>query len=237
MHSPNFNDRPEHTLIDTLVIHYTGMKSAEAALNRLCDPKAEVSAHYCIEEEGTIHMLVDPTKRAWHAGISSWRGRENVNHFSIGIELINPGHEFGYRPFPEMQMNALLSLCSELVQRFPIEPRNVIGHSDIAPSRKQDPGELFNWKMLAEHHIGVWAESDKPLTPILSPDNIISVDAVKTLQNKLKRYGYAITADGVYDKETEAVIIAFKRHFCSESLDSSWNERSEHLLDQLLSIA
>jgi len=146
--SPNFNDRPKGVTIDSIIIHYTGMETASAALDRLCDAQSEVSAHYTIDEDGTIYNHVNPIKRAWHAGVSSFGGRSNFNDFSIGIELVNPGHEHGYRDFPDTQIEALIHLINELYGQHPIKPELVLGHSDIAPDRKQDPGELFPWDVL-----------------------------------------------------------------------------------------
>jgi len=146
--SPNFNDRPDGVEVDTVVIHYTGMKTAEEALACMCDPEAEVSAHYMIYEDGDVVQLVAEDKRAWHAGVSFWDGRENVNDFSIGIELVNKGHEFGYHEFPNEQMEALIELLRGIKSRHRIKKGNIIGHSDVAPERKQDPGELFDWGML-----------------------------------------------------------------------------------------
>jgi len=132
--SPNHNDRPENTVIDTIVIHYTGMKTLEEAIERLCDEKTEVSSH------------LDEEYRAWHAGVSCWNGKDNVNDFSIGIELENKGHEFGYTPFSDAQMASLVELCKSIKTRYNI--KHIVGHSDIAPTRKQDPGEFFNWKLV-----------------------------------------------------------------------------------------
>jgi N-acetylmuramoyl-L-alanine amidase len=148
MPSPNFNDRPDGTIIDSVIIHYTGMKTAKEALERLCDPQSQVSAHYTIDEDGTVYNHVDPAKRAWHAGVSEWGERENFNDFSVGIELVNPGHEHGYRAFPNIQIYVLVYMIKELYKQFPIKPELVLGHSDIAPTRKQDPGELFPWDRL-----------------------------------------------------------------------------------------
>src|SRR5262249_6866130 len=140
--SPNFSSR-ENAAISLLVIHYTGMRTAGEALERLCDPASRVSAHYLVEESGVVHPLVDEKECAWHAGVSFWRGHRNVNPVSIGIELVNPGHEWGYRAFPEAQMKALAALASEIVMRCKIAPRDIVAHSDVAPQRKEDPGELF----------------------------------------------------------------------------------------------
>ena len=143
--SPNYNERPDGVAVDTTVMHYTGMKTLDDALCRLCDEKAEVSCHYLITKSGELYQLVDEKNRAWHAGISSWAGRENVNDFSIGIELENKGHEFGYTPFPKTQMDALVALVADIKTRHNI--KHIVGHSDIAPTRKQDPGEFFDWSL------------------------------------------------------------------------------------------
>ena len=155
--SPNHDSRDGHA-IDMLVLHYTGMASAPQALERLCDRDAKVSAHYVVGEDGEIFSLVDEENRAWHAGVSAWRGHTNINQRSIGIEIVNPGHEFGYRAFPKAQMQAVTALCKDIVSRHAIPARNVVAHSDVAPSRKEDPGELFDWKGLAEQGIGLWPE-------------------------------------------------------------------------------
>lgn len=152
--SPNFDDRPADGTVDILLLHYTGMQSAEASLARLCDPDAKVSAHYLIEEDGTVYGMVDEVKRAWHAGVSYWAGATDINARSVGIELQNPGHEFGYRPFPNDQMTALIDLCKGILARHAIPPDRVLGHSDVAPRRKEDPGELFDWTRLAAAGIG-----------------------------------------------------------------------------------
>jgi N-acetylmuramoyl-L-alanine amidase len=151
MPSANYNDRPEGMAVDAIIIHYTGMPSLEDALSRLCSAESKVSAHYTISRTGDIYHHVDEEKRAWHAGVSFWRGRENVNDFSIGIELENPGHEFGYIPFTTEQIDALIYLCASIYSRHPIDPQNVVGHEDIAPNRKQDPGSLFPWDILTKH--------------------------------------------------------------------------------------
>ena len=139
-----------------LVLHYTGMQSADAALDRLCDPVAKVSAHYVVDEDGDVWQLVPENQRAFHAGVSCWQGERNLNFVSIGIEIVNPGHEWGYRPFPEAQMAALEQLCRGILSRHPIPADRVVGHSDIAPERKTDPGELFDWPRLARAGVGLW---------------------------------------------------------------------------------
>jgi N-acetylmuramoyl-L-alanine amidase len=154
--SPNHDARPADEPVDILVLHYTGMRGAEAAIARLCDPASRVSSHYVVEEDGTIWRLVPEDRRAWHAGISAWRGHQTLNGRSIGVEIVNPGHEWGYRPFPSVQMAAVRDLCLGVLARHPIPARNVVAHSDIAPDRKEDPGELFDWPGLALAGIGLW---------------------------------------------------------------------------------
>ncbi len=156
--SPNADARPPGAAVDHLVLHYTGMQSAAAALARLCDPAAKVSSHYLIDEDGAVYALVEEADRAWHAGVSFWRGVRQLNDRSIGIEIVNPGHEFGYRPFPARQMAAVADLCQGVLARHDIPARNVVAHSDIAPDRKQDPGELFDWRWLAAREVGVWTD-------------------------------------------------------------------------------
>lgn len=164
--SPNQDDRPAGAVIDTLVLHYTGMQSAGAAIDRLCDPAAKVSAHYVVAEDGTTWRLVAETRRAFHAGISHWRGRAGLNATSIGIEIVNPGHAWGYSDFPALQMAAVCDLCLEILGRHPaIAPWGVVGHSDIAPDRKQDPGERFDWQGLAANGVGLWPGRDPDRAP------------------------------------------------------------------------
>ena len=202
--SPNHDARPAGQRVDILLLHYTDMESAEAALARLCDPAARVSAHYCIDEDGTFYRLVGEDRRAWHAGASSWAGASNINDRSIGIELVNPGHSCGYRPFPEAQMTALTVLATGVLARHPIPPQRVLGHSDVAPLRKKDPGELFDWRALAKAGIGLWPEAAEP--PEALPETA-------EIQARLARFGYGVPRHGKFDEETRAVIAAFQRHF------------------------
>ncbi len=212
--SPNFNERPSD-IIDTLVLHYTGMKTAQAALDRLCDPGAEVSAHYVVEEDGTIWNLVPEALRAWHAGDSFWRGRRGLNDVSIGIEIVNPGHEFGYRPFPLLQMVAVTDLCLEIMSRHPISPRNVVGHSDIAPSRKQDPGEKFDWEGLAQNGVGLWPMvPDRGITHVLR-----DAGSLRDVRTALARIGYDVAPEGGIDPALSAVLRAFQRHWRPEAVN------------------
>ncbi|WGF86221.1 N-acetylmuramoyl-L-alanine amidase [Marinivivus vitaminiproducens] len=186
-----------------LVLHYTGMPSAEGALDRLCDPRAAVSSHWLIEEDGTVWSLVDERRRAWHAGVSSWQGRRRLNDVSVGIELVNPGHEWGYRPFPETQMQACRTLCRAIMARWRIAPERVLGHSDIAPARKTDPGELFDWAGLAAEGIGVWPD------PVGHED----MPSLSVVQAGLATYGYGVPSHGEDDRATREAVAAFQRHF------------------------
>ncbi|MFN3077518.1 MAG: N-acetylmuramoyl-L-alanine amidase [Alphaproteobacteria bacterium] len=211
--SPNQDERKPGLGVDMLVLHYTGMKSATAALERMCDATAEVSAHYMIDEDGTTYQLVPEERRAWHAGVSSWRGLRDINARSIGIELVNPGHEHGYRPFPETQMAALETLAGEIVARHGIEPRNVVAHSDIAPQRKEDPGELFDWARLARAGIGLYpfADGGERSAPSRMP--------IPMIQRWLRIVGYEVESGWVLDPPTIRVITAFQRHFRPASVE------------------
>ena len=235
--SPNFNERPERANIDILVMHYTGMKTADAALKRMCDPEAPVSAHYMVYENGDAVCLVDEEKRAWHAGISCWRGISSLNDISIGIEIVNPGHEFGYEPFPEEQMETVKGLSKDIMDRHGIEARNVVGHSDIAPSRKEDPGELFDWQGLAEEGVGLWHGVKKVWRggDILVEPGKEDVDVAR-VQKMLSDYGYHIRVDGYFGSKTEDVIKAFKRHFVPEQLNAYWDKLAEERMKKLLNM-
>ena len=213
--SPNFDARTK--VPDMLVLHYTGMRTGEAALARLCDPAAEVSAHYMVEEDGRIFRLVAEERRAWHAGRSFWKGEEGVNHASIGIEIVNPGHEFGYRPFPEAQIAAVIALVADIRTRWEIEDSRILGHSDVAPARKEDPGELFPWKRLAEAGHGVWAEATSaPGEPLAEGAEGVGVFA---LQAGLTRLGYDCAPTGKFDQNTREVVTAFQRHWAQSRFD------------------
>jgi len=204
--SPNHGPRPSPGRIDLLIIHYTGMESAAAALDRLCDPAAEVSAHYLVEEDGTVWQLVDEARRAWHAGRAFWAGATNINDRSIGIELANPGHEYGYRSFPEPQLAALETLCRAVLARHPIAPERVLGHSDIAPERKTDPGELFPWERLAAAGIGLWPD-------FAAAGATAGADDILGAQRRLARIGYDARPSGRLDGATRAILTAFQRHW------------------------
>lgn len=201
--SPNHDARPEGAPIDLLVLHYTGMKTAAEALARLCDPAARVSAHYTIDRDGTVYRHVPEERRAWHAGESFWAGAKNVNGRAIGIELVNPGHEFGYEAFPETQIESLIDLASAILKRHPIAPARVVGHSDVAPARKQDPGERFPWAQLADFGIGLWpAWSARALT--------------LPVEIALAEIGYGVSPH--VDIPLETVVTAFQRHFAPKTI-------------------
>ena len=237
--SPNWDGRPlDPGPVDTLVLHYTGMVSADAALARLTDPRAKVSAHWCIGEDGTLWRLVPEERRAWHAGISEWLGRSAVNDVSIGIELVNPGHEHGYYPFPPAQMDALLDLALAIIARHPIDPRNVVAHSDIAPMRRQDPGELFDWARLAEAGIGLWPRN---VTAALGEGPALRQGArgaaVRRQQERLQAVGYGLPADGDFGAATAAVVRAFQRHFRQARVDGVIDADTDAVLDQVCALA
>jgi N-acetylmuramoyl-L-alanine amidase len=210
--SPNQGERQGKSTPDMLILHYTGMLSAQAAAERLCDPQAAVSSHYLIFENGSIWQLVPETKRAWHAGVSTWQGETDLNSASIGIEIANPGHENGYVPFPQAQIAATIALCRDILTRWPIPSERVLAHSDIAPARKQDPGELFPWEELHRHGIGHWVKP-APLGGgrFLSPGD--AGEPVSALQAMLVWYGYGLEISGRYDAATQDVVRAFQRHF------------------------
>jgi N-acetylmuramoyl-L-alanine amidase len=213
--SPNQDERPAGGPIDVLVLHYTGMPTAEAALARLCDPEARVSAHYLVEEDGTIWRLVPEARRAWHAGVSCWRGMRELNARSIGIELVNPGHEWGYRPFPALQLAAACDLCLAILSRHPIPARNVVAHSDIAPERKQDPGELFDWEGFAANGVGLWPKN----VPGHDTSGIVSdPEALASVRRNLAAIGYCIAPEGGLDLSLSQTLLAFQRHWRPEAV-------------------
>ena len=214
--SPNFDERDQPVSI--AVLHYTGMTDAASAIARLRDPDARVSCHYLIAEDGQVFRMVAEDKRAWHAGQSYWRGIRNVNAASVGIEIVNPGHEFGYRPFTEQQMDSLVPLLAAIVDRHQIPRANVVGHSDIAPARKQDPGELFDWAMLARHKLAV----ARPIKGLVDPH---WTDGGFLLA--LERYGYDV-------RDREAAVTAFQRRFRPELVDAIIDGECRAILLQLL---
>ena len=209
--SPNQAPRPPDLPIDMLVLHYTGMVSAEAALDRLCDPVAQVSAHYVVEEDGGVWSLVEEDARAQHAGVSFWRGHSGLNDRSIGIEIVNPGHAHGYPDFPAAQMAAVCALCLDILGRHPIPARNVVAHSDVAPGRKDDPGEKFNWFGMARNGVGLWPVD----TPDVGTNPMRDIDEIRT---GLRWVGYDVAPIGPADAALSSVLRAFQRHWRPEAV-------------------
>ena len=201
--------------VDMIVLHYTGMKSAAEAIDRLCDPEARVSSHYVVEEDGLVHRLVPEARRAWHAGVSHWRGREVLNGNSIGVEIVNPGHEWGYRPFPVLQMASVCDLCLEILSRHDVPARNIVAHSDVAPDRKQDPGELFDWRGLARNGVGIWPEGVADLGDTGALREAAELRPVRAALNGI---GYRVDAEGGIDAMLRTVLRAFQRHWRPESI-------------------
>lgn len=214
--SPNCNDRK--LPVTMVVLHYTEMKPVETALDRLCDPEAQVSAHYLISEEGEVTLLVPEEKRAWHAGASSWRGVRDVNSASIGIELDHPGHGLGYRPFADAQIDALIPLLARIVARYDIPRANVVAHSDVAPARKLDPGELFPWERLAECGLAL------PV-PRIALGDVFDNDGAFFLA--LERFGYDIT-------DSAKAVEAFQRRWRPHRIDGEVDGEVRAILFQLL---
>ncbi len=235
--SPNHDERPSGKAISLLLLHYTGMTTMAEALARLIDPAAKVSAHYLIDEDGTVYRLVDEARRAWHAGVSEWAGERDINGISIGIELVNPGHAYpgyagGYRQFPEPQMAALVKLARDILARHAIAPQRVLGHSDVAPARKTDPGELFDWERLAAAGIGLMPRRRVTRHKTLAPGD--SGRLARGFQIRLRRFGYGIAVSGIYDLATESVVKAFQRHYRRSQVDGIADAETRAALDDLL---
>ncbi|MGE0417284.1 MAG: N-acetylmuramoyl-L-alanine amidase [Acetobacteraceae bacterium] len=199
-----------------LILHYTGMKTAREAIERLCDPAAQVSSHYVVDEDGAIFHLVPEERRAWHAGVSQWRGHTALNGRSIGIEIVNPGHEWGYRDFPVLQMAAVCDLCLAILSRHPIPPRNVVGHSDVAPDRKEDPGERFDWAGLAANGVGLWPDGAPDLGTTGAVRDAITLRPVRAA---LAEIGYRVAPEGALDPGLSTTLRAFQRHWRPEAVN------------------
>lgn len=222
-----------------LVLHYTGMQTAQAAIDRLCDPEARVSAHYVVDEDGSILRLVPEERRAWHAGKGVWQGESDCNAASIGIEIVNPGHEFGYRAFPEAQVAAVIDLVADIRSRWSIPDARIIGHSDLAPDRKEDPGELFPWKRLAGEGHGLWFEP--------APERIAALGGflqvgdegigVMVLRAGLHRLGYGLQPGSTYDEETATTVRAFQRHWRQGRVDGVADGETRATLMGVLQLA
>jgi N-acetylmuramoyl-L-alanine amidase len=218
--SPNYNHRRGMTTPDMIIIHYTGMKNAQAALERLCDPDSQVSCHYLIDKQGQIFRLVDDEYRAWHAGIAFWQGRKDINSCSLGIELENTGHDGSLEAFPDAQIQSLIQLCKDLQKKYHIPAQAVIGHSDIAPLRKKDPGEMFPWNKLALDNIGIYATMQKIRKKgRLRPLN--AADFAYETAIALADIGYQVTPKRYFTLQHRASLKAFERHFCHDNMPVS----------------
>src|SRR5579862_2622685 len=232
--SPNHGERKDGRRPDIILLHYTGMPDANDALERLTSRVSEVSAHYFVFEDGRITQMVQESRRAWHAGAGSWAGETDVNSSSIGIEIANPGHDHGYPDFPSRQIAAVTALCRSIGTRHTIPPVRVLAHSDVAPGRKQDPGEKFPWRMLHDSGIGHWV---KPV-PLTEEGALLALgdrsEAVAVMQTSLAEYGYGVTETGVFDSITHDVVTAFQRHFRPLRVDGIADASTRKTLQELL---
>lgn len=216
--SANFGERKGGRQPDMIILHYTGMPDVEGAITKLCTAGSEVSAHYVVLEDGRIVQCVPEALRAWHAGLSSWDGEEDINSCSIGIEIVNRGHDFGYPDFPPRQIAAVIALCRGIMLRRNVPAHRVLGHSDVAPARKKDPGEKFPWHSLANSGVGHWVQP-----AAITKGETLKLgsigDDVKGLQKALAKYGYGVPITGKFDGITMDVVTAFQRHFRPEKID------------------
>lgn len=232
--SPNAGERRKGLAAHLVVLHYTGMVSAEKAIDWLARPESKVSAHYVIDEAGVITQMVPETKRAWHAGASHWAGESDVNSASIGIEIHNAGHDRGYPDFPLQQMQAVAALCRDIAERRRIRPEGILAHSDVSPGRKIDPGEKFDWGWLAQEGVGHWV---KPAPLGAGGAHVIAEDdtaAVAEAQTLLRAYGYGVETHGVLDERTRIVTRAFQLHFRPERADGRLDRGTLDTLTRLL---
>jgi len=231
--SPNHGERNQGRLPDMIVLHYTGMPDVEGAIRQLCTAGTDVSAHYIVLEDGRIVQCVPEARRAWHAGVASWAGEEDINSCSIGIEIVNRGHDWGYPDFPLRQIAAVIALCRGIMLRRNVPSHRVLGHSDIAPSRKKDPGEKFPWHSLANSGVGHWVQP----APIVRSDALrigAVSDDVRDMQRALAKYGYGVTINGKYDGPTREVVAAFQRHFRPARVDGIADQSTLTTLRSLL---
>jgi N-acetylmuramoyl-L-alanine amidase len=234
--SPNYEPRREGRVPDMLILHYTGMETSDAALDWLTREEAKVSAHYLVDEAGRIDQIVAEEMRAWHAGQSYWAGETDLNSCSIGIEIHNPGHEFGYPDFPDVQMQAVEALCRDILNRQDIPAARVLAHSDIAPGRKRDPGERFDWARLARAGVGLWVEpaplgTDEGFGP--GDEN----EEVAELQRGLQAFGYGVEVTSTFGKGLEQVVEAFQRHYRPLRVDGRADASTRETLARLLAAA
>jgi len=232
--SPNHGERKDARRPDMIVLHYTGMANSEAALELLKTRGSDVSVHYFVFEDGRIIQMVQESRRAWHAGKASWAGETDINSCSIGIEIANPGHDYGYPDFPKRQIAAVTALCRSIQTRNTVAPVRVLAHSDVAPGRKQDPGEKFPWRVLYDSGVGHWV---KP-APIMNFGQMLTPgdrsETVAALQRSLAEYGYGIEVNGEYDAATRDVVAAFQRHFRPERIDGIADPSTRSTLQDLI---
>lgn len=231
--SPNHGPRLRHEAPDAIILHYTGMADGDSAVAWLCDPASSVSCHYVVEEDGGVLQLVAEERRAWHAGRSVWAGDTDLNSASIGIEIVNPGHVGGLPPYPADQIGGLIALLQDIQERHGIPATRVLAHSDISPGRKEDPGERFPWRRLAESGLGLWVEPVEqggglPVGPGADGPDVVA------LQQELATFGYGIVVHGVYDEATAIVIRAFQRHFRPDRIDGTADAETRGTLVALL---
>jgi N-acetylmuramoyl-L-alanine amidase len=231
--SPNHTERRGHAKPNCVILHYTGMPTGAAALALLRDPRSEVSCHYFVWEDGRIVQLVAEDRRAWHAGSSVWKGERDLNSCSIGIEIVNPGHDGGAPPFPEAQTAALIALLRDISERYAIAPERVLAHSDVAPARKVDPGEAFPWERLRREGVGHWVA---PAPIVDGPTMARGAEGppIRALQAMLALYGYGVELSGVYDKRTETNVAGFQRHFRPARVDGAADGSTVDTLRRLL---
>ncbi|MEM9356528.1 MAG: N-acetylmuramoyl-L-alanine amidase [Pseudomonadota bacterium] len=232
--SPNINERRDNLKPETLILHYTGLPTVERSIAVLADPVCQVSCHYVIDEIGTITQMVPEAMRAWHAGVSYWKGITDINSWSIGIEIQNPGHELGYPDFPVDQMASVIALSKDIIERNKIPGEHVLAHSDIAPLRKIDPGEKFPWSKLAASGVGHWIEPSPIESEEDQPEKNPIKASVANFQAQLKRYGYGCPQTGELDEETKKYIAAFQRHFRPGQVNGILDQSTIQTLDRLI---
>jgi N-acetylmuramoyl-L-alanine amidase len=231
--SPNHGERRRRGRPNCIILHYTGMPTGEAALKTLTDSASVVSAHYLVWEDGSIDQLVSERRRAWHAGKSSWKGESDINSVSVGIEIVNPGHDGGLPPFPERQIAATIALSRDICSRWAIPPERVLAHSDVAPGRKQDPGEAFPWAALWRGGVGHWT-APVPAAGAALFAHEEEGPPVRSLQAMLALYGYGVEITGIYDRQTRQTVAAFQRHFRPERVDGEADASTVSTLKALI---
>ncbi len=233
IHTPSPNHDKRNLPVTLLVLHYTGMENGKVALERMRDPSAKVAAHYMVEEDGRIFKLVEENRRAWHAGVSSWGGITDINSASIGIEIVNGGHDYGLPDFPDTQIQAVIKLSRDIMARNSITDFGVVAHSDIAPGRKQDPGEKFPWAKLADANVGIWPEVKTKDKRVLVGANA-SKKHIHSVQSALGYLGYGIKVNGILDNATKTVLQAFQRRYRPEKVDGIIDVQTTALLTLLV---